>query len=330
MFVSPIRENTFAECSPSVRPAIIAFGQNEWGEDWMPRQHILSRLGARGWDVAYSTGQFGTWEVLGASWRSATWRSVVDATSNVMVRRSRKFDIHVPRPPRLNVLSRKFFLRSLKRLNKSPAGHVLITFCNVFEPLVREFPGVPLIYYVEDALNLMPGWSAENDREHRYLVERADLLVACSEAMARELPGDGPSKARILPNGVDFDFFASSEGSACPPDMADIPRPRIGYTGSVNLKVDFALVVHLAKARPDWHWVFVGKILRVDAESTGDEHRHIYEAYQACRSLPNVHFLGRREYADVPAYERHMDVNVMCYRTDGEGWWKAIDPFKDT
>lgn len=294
----------------------------------MPRQHVLSRLGGRGWDVVYSTGQFGSRDIFGADWQAAAWRGEIHRMSNVLVRQAGKFDIHVPRLPVLDALIRKSYLRSLKRIKKSPAGYVLIAFSNQFAPLVREFSDVPFIYYVEDAFNLMPGWSAENDRQHRYLVDRADLLVTCSEAMARELPGEGSSKARVLPNGVDFDLFASSEGSVCPPDMEDIPHPRIGYTGSVNLKVDFGLVVQLAKARPDWHWVFVGRVWRVDDVSNNEEHRLICDAYQACQSLPNVHFLGRREYADVPVYERQMDVNVLCYRTDGEGWWTAIDPLK--
>ncbi|NQU71002.1 MAG: glycosyltransferase [Rhodospirillales bacterium] len=278
--------------------------------------------------MAYSTGLFGSHEVSGARWRSAAWLGAVDAASDVLVRRAGKFDLHIPRIPVLDKFLRNRYLKSLRGLHEAPAGDVVIAFSPEFAPLVREFPDAPLIYYVEDAFNLMPGWSAENECQHRYLVERADLLLTCSEAMAREQPGNGPAKARILPNGVDFEFFAASEGCACPADMSSIPHPRIGYTGSVNLKVDFGLVAELAEARPNWHWVFVGRIFLVDAASKDDGHQHIRDAYQACRSLPNVHFLGQREYADVPAYERHMDVNMMCYRTDGEGWWKAIDPLK--
>jgi len=36
------------------------------------------------------------------------------------------------------------------------------------------------------------------------------------------------------------------------------PHPRIGYVGSINIKVDLLLVAEIARRRPDWHWVIIG------------------------------------------------------------------------
>jgi len=30
----------------------------------------------------------------------------------------------------------------------------------------------------------------------------------------------------------------------------------------------------------------------------------------------------------VPSYAAHMDVNTMCYRQQGDGWWLGISPLK--
>jgi glycosyltransferase involved in cell wall biosynthesis len=35
-----------------------------------------------------------------------------------------------------------------------------------------------------------------------------------------------------------------------------------------------------------------------------------------------------KRHDDVPPYLLNMDVNVMCYRTHGTGWWSEIFPLK--
>jgi glycosyltransferase involved in cell wall biosynthesis len=97
----------------------------------------------------------------------------------------------------------------------------------------------------------------------------------------------------------------------------------IGYAGSLNNKVDFPLVARLARARPAIHWALIGPVW-------GDEHLSagLREGLAECRRLPNVRFLGRKSYLDLPAYAAHVDANAMVYRIDGEGWWRSIYPLK--
>ena len=60
------------------------------------------------------------------------------------------------------------------------------------------------------------------------------------------------------------------------------------------------------------------------------------DAVEFCRSLstlPAERSAGREyrlptDRREVPAYVGHMDVNTMCYRIAGEGWWKGIYPLK--
>jgi glycosyltransferase involved in cell wall biosynthesis len=159
------------------------------------------------------------------------------------------------------------------------------------------------------------------------LVDRADLLLASSEAMVRLLPSSGPRKAKLLPNAADTAVFMAAERTPCPPDLRNIPRPRIGYTGAINLKVDLSLVRELALRRPEWNWIFVGPVREMAPQSFAGS-REYTESLAACRSLRNVHFLGPKAVQEVPAYVAHMDVNTMCYRTDPGGWWTALYPLK--
>jgi glycosyltransferase involved in cell wall biosynthesis len=184
-----------------------------------------------------------------------------------------------------------------------------------------------LVLHVNDAWNLLPGWNERHARMLATLVERADLITAVGESIARHLPGAGPRKAKIIPHGVDYGAMTAGATAPCPDDLAPIPHPRIGYSGRVSSKVDLSLVAAIAAARPQWHWVFVGQVgIGTSGKFEGDPASS--SAFDECRRLPNVHFLGGKPYREVAAYVNHMDVNTMCYRIEGGGFWTAINPLK--
>src|SRR5690606_10557795 len=93
---------------------------------------------------------------------------------------------------------------------------------------------------------------------------------------------------RLIPNGVEFDRF--SQPMEEPPELLDLPRPRLIYVGALDARFDWAAVRHLAQTRPDWQIVLIGP--------GGDD--------AAARQLPsNVHRLGARPYERVPGYLQH-------------------------
>jgi hypothetical protein len=51
-------------------------------------------------------------------------------------------------------------------------------------------------------------------------------------------------------------------------------------------------------------------------------------AWETCRRLPNVHFLGPKPFRQVSTYLEHMDVNTIAYRLDAGAWTRAAYPFK--
>jgi glycosyltransferase involved in cell wall biosynthesis len=131
-------------------------------------------------------------------------------------------------------------------------------------------------------------------------------------------------KVKILHNGVDIDLFDNSIEHACPADLTAIPRPRIANIGAINRKIDLTLVAEIAETRPEWHWVFIGKVIKQqlyeDIEATA--------AFEKCESLPNVHFLGEKNRLAIPAYAQHSDINVICYRIKEGEWVSAGYPLK--
>ncbi len=311
------------------KSAIVALGWNEWSDYWMPRQQYLFRLSARGWPVVYSAGAPSVWQLRSREGRRALgFRSSFDRRSNVNVYRPGKL---LPRWPTRPVMDRMAIWNEVRNLKKArtKSTHRPILFVTHpdFAPYLHHFDDYRIVYFIEDAVSLMPDWTAADAKREEAVVRRADMIVTCAESMAKVLPGDGSRRARILRNGVDFRAFNRPESHNCPADLAAVPHPRIGYTGSVNLKVDFGMVASVAAQRPDWHWVFVGPT-GLGPDRNFNAYPDVARGFAACQALPNVHFLGCKPFHALPSYVGNMDINAMCYRTDGSGWWKAIDPLK--
>lgn len=310
----------------SSRIPIIALGSNDWTRSWMTRQQYLSRLGRRGWHVVYSGGARSVWD------RPADGTSLfarVERTDHVDVFKPGRYSLRWPTHPmwdRAVIWNEARGLKQVAGVTPDQPGILFVTDPR-FAPYVDFFPECRVFYFCEDAFSLMPDWTDEDGMREAFVVERADMVATCAPSMAEHLPGDGPKRARTLRNGVDFAAFAGWEFQTCPEDLTAIPHPCIGYTGSINLKVDFGLVADVAMRRPDWHWVMVGAVGVGGNGSFGGDHQ-AQRGFEKCVELANVHFLGRKPFYDLPAYVGHMDVNAMCYRQDGSAWWKAIDPLK--
>jgi glycosyltransferase involved in cell wall biosynthesis len=197
----------------------------------------------------------------------------------------------------------------------------------MFWPYVRHLRPRHVIYYAYDAHRLAPGWTDDNERFEEDLVARADLIIAFSQGMLDHMPETARAAGRVLPTGVDAALFRAAPDMPPPPDLACIPKPRIGYAGRINQKLDFALVRKIADLKPGWHWVFTGSVgASADGRFAADAGAE--SLWLQCRDLPNVHVLEQKPHDEVPRILQHMDVNVMCYRTSAEGWWSEIFPLK--
>lgn len=104
-----------------------------------------------------------------------------------------------------------------------------------------------------------------------------------------------------VPSSIDVEHFRRDPVApeAEPADLAAIAHPRVGFFGVIDERMDMALVGQLADLRPDLQFVMVGPVVKIDP---------------AGRPLrPNIHWLGGRDYADLPAYLHHWDCGFMPF-----------------
>ncbi|MFL5618002.1 MAG: glycosyltransferase [Gemmatimonadaceae bacterium] len=137
------------------------------------------------------------------------------------------------------------------------------------------------------------------DRE-RYLMAHADVVFAGGYKLSQ-------SKARYNPNvhffgcGVDVAHFATARSTdlEVPREIASLERPVVGYYGVIDERIDYDLLRTLASSLSDVELVMVGPVVKVDPA----------ELPQA----ENIHWLGQRQYAELPAHVKGFDVCLMPF-----------------
>lgn len=139
-------------------------------------------------------------------------------------------------------------------------------------------------------------------RLHEHAIDAADLVFYSGRKLFNEATR-GCERSYLLEQGVDYEHWRRvGEGTvAVAPEVANIPRPRLGYFGAIEpWLVDQELIKRAARERPEWQWIFIGN------KSRGLE----------IEDLPNTHFLAPVPYAELPQYAAGFDVCVLPWETE--------------
>lgn len=171
---------------------------------------------------------------------------------------------------------------------------------NAFNPalgnaLAGKLDESQLIYYCYDEIGAAP-WIARHGARHEDLfLQKVDKTIVSSAGLYASKSKHTKSCA-IVKNGVDLDVFQSN-GSR----PKDLPEGTIiGYIGSVDSRLDYSLLTAIAKAYPECHLVFLGRIMDKNSASQ-------------LAQLPNVHLLGQRPVDQLGNYLQAFDVGLIPF-----------------
>ena len=176
-----------------------------------------------------------------------------------------------------------------------------------------------VVYHCVDDIGALPGVDrGAYDAAERDLLACATHVFATSPALRDRCAALAPGRTHYFANVADVDHFAAARRAApIPPDLAAIPRPRIGYVGVLSdFKLDLDLLESAIGQRDDWHWVFIGD------EREGQES----PVLARLRERPNVHLLGWRPYETLPSYLRGIDVALLPQQVND--YTRAMFPMK--
>ena len=163
-----------------------------------------------------------------------------------------------------------------------------------------------VVYQVSDKYDANTMDHATDPKTIRTLHERAldaaDIIFYSGRKLLAEATR-GRERSFLLEQAVDFEHWArvGSGELQIAEEVAQIPRPRIGYFGAIEpWLVDQELIKRASRERPLWHWVFIGN------RSRGLE----------IEDLPNVHFIPPVKYDELPRYAAGFDVCVLPWETE--------------
>lgn len=172
----------------------------------------------------------------------------------------------------------------------------------VFNPAAGMIAGQlneeTLIYYCVDDYTAFTGASKGLKEIEAELFKKSDAVIVSAEKLL-ETKAHYNAKTFLIRHGVDHTHFAQAlaEETVVPPILAALPRPIIGFHGLLADWIDYDLLKKTAEHFSDGSLVLIGKI-------TVDGEKHAAKI----KNLPNVHFLGRQPYRDLPAYCKGFDV----------------------
>lgn len=165
----------------------------------------------------------------------------------------------------------------------------------------KTLPDALSVYYCIDDYAALPDVDIDSVSQMDEIMTRsADLVFVASETLLEKKRALNP-QVEVSHHGVDFEHFNRVYRGEITQLPADIPvqKPVIGFFGLIEEWIDLDLIHSLASARPDWQFLMIGRVA---------------VANNPCAALANVHFVGRRDFTELPDYAAGFDVAILPYK----------------
>ncbi|HUQ24819.1 MAG TPA: glycosyltransferase [Burkholderiales bacterium] len=165
---------------------------------------------------------------------------------------------------------------------------------------IGQFGEAAVVYDCMDELANFRFAPPDIAERERFLMSHADVVFTGGRSLF-DAKSRHHRNTHFFGCGVDVEHFGAALDAnlAGAPELAALPRPVLGYFGVIDERLDYALIARLAAAFPQGSVVMVGPLAKVDAA----------ELPQA----PNLHWLGQRSYAELPALVKRFDVCLMPF-----------------
>lgn len=277
-------------------PGIVVFSHLRWNFVWQRPQQFLSRF-ARTQPVLFieepiydlADGDRGTIELEAVA-------------PNIMVS-----TVHLPQSfrsdPDIHETLRCFAREAIDTFNmKGEFDSPLLWYYGPMEAAwsLGYFENSGIIYDCMDELSQFKGAPRELIDQEQRLMNQADIVFTGGYELWLKKSKQHPN-VHFFGCGVEVEHFgkAQLEETVIPGDIASLDKPVIGWFGVIDERVDYDLLREMAESRPEWSFVMVGPVVKVDPADLPQ--------------APNLHWLGGRDYKELPSYCKGFDVCMMAF-----------------
>ncbi len=282
------------------RPTLLVLSHLRWDFVFQRPQHLLSRAARKFEVVFFEEPLFGA----GTSPRL----DVSDRPQGVRVAQ-----LHLPEGMQHeDIIAEQ--RRAVDELAGQAAGDLYLWY---YTPMALEFSDHVAANFVVfdkmDELSAFKDAPAKLLQLEQALLDRADVVFTGGASMHRAAE-HRHANIHCFPSSIDTKHFGAARagGFEDPADQAALPHPRLGFFGVIDERMDVVLVGRCAALRPDWQFVMIGPVVKIDPASLPQ--------------APNLHWLGGRKYDELPPYLAHWDIGFMPFAINEST--KFISPTK--
>ena len=298
VFAAPVDVRSTPE--PTAKPTLIVLSHLRWDFVTQRPQHLLARA-ARDYDVTFLEEP--VW-VDGGAPRSETF--------------ARDPDVTVIQPilphgtdPADAVDHQRNILDGLVAAAK---GVVVLWFYTPMAlPFARHVPADLIVFDKMDELSAFQNAPPLLLALEQELLELADVVFTGGASM-HEAAAHRHANIHCFQSSIDTAHFGAARSGdlADPTDQADIAEPRIGFFGVIDERFDIELLRDVAALAPDMQFMMIGPVVKIDPATLPQ--------------AANIHWLGGKSYADLPAYLANWNVGWMLFAINDAT--KFISPTK--
>jgi UDP-galactopyranose mutase len=179
-------------------------------------------------------------------------------------------------------------------------------------PFSRHLNPNKIMYDCMDELSHFKGAPKNLLAFEAELMQNADLVFTGGQSLY-EYKKDLHYNIHPFPSSIDYKHFAQARMKVDEPaDQKNIPHPRMGFFGVIDERMNIELLGEMATKRPEWQFVIIGPIAKIDPETLPKN--------------PNIHYLGQKSYDELPSYLSGWDCAIMPFALNDST--KFISPTK--
>lgn len=162
-----------------------------------------------------------------------------------------------------------------------------------------HFNPIASVYDCMDELSAFKGAPSQLPALEKELFRSVDLVFTGGQSLY-EAKCTQHESIHAFPSSIDASHFRKARTAVeDPDDQSSIPHPRLGFFGVIDERFDIELLEQAAAKRPEWSFVIIGPIVKIDPES-----------------LPrykNIYYLGPKKYNELPEYLAGWDIALLLF-----------------
>lgn len=185
-------------------------------------------------------------------------------------------------------------------------------------PLLAQLHPRAVVYDCMDELSCFKDAPKQMRQREAALLKSVQLVLTGGPSLY-EAKRDLHPNVLCLPSAVDADHYSPARAFTDQDAMAGAEqlqggtgRPRLGFFGVIDERLDIGLLTALADADPDWQIIMVGPVVKIDPAQLPRR--------------PNIHWLGKQPYELLPQLIAGWDLCLMPFELNAST--RFISPTK--